>query len=108
MIDREHCDVEREGKVSGKQEERGSWSSVLTNWKKHRSIPPDLTANENAELLDRTNHIGQQASRRTLMDSNIYLYPFHRFPPDNEADECYEDDNDDGGDKALLIHPVII
>ena len=29
-----------------------------------------------------------------------------QFPPDNKADEQDEDDNDNGGDKALLIHPV--
>jgi len=29
-----------------------------------------------------------------------------QFRPDNETDEYDEDGDDDGGDKALLIHPV--
>lgn len=30
-----------------------------------------------------------------------------QFRPNNEADQYDKDDNDNGGDKTLLIHPVI-
>ena len=30
-----------------------------------------------------------------------------QFPPNNEADQYDEDDNDNGSDEALLIHPII-
>jgi hypothetical protein len=30
-----------------------------------------------------------------------------QFRPNNEADQYDEDDNDNGGDEALLIHPII-
>jgi hypothetical protein len=31
-----------------------------------------------------------------------------KFRPNNEADQYDEDDNDNGGDEALLIHPKIV
>jgi hypothetical protein len=30
-----------------------------------------------------------------------------QFRPNNEADQYDEDGNDNGGDEALLIHPII-